>query len=686
MFEFSLLKKYLIPKRKQLTVSLIATMSIIVISLVVWLLLLFLSITEGIEKNWLKKLTSLNAPIRISPTEAYYNSYYYQSDRFSSEAGYVAKNIREKLHAELTDPYDPEHDEELPPYVPARQNGNNGKPLDLVKEAFASIDGLKKNHPRLQASDYEITGSLLRLRMLRPEMGDQQSFLTQVSYLCTFFENIPTLKPMILPPSADDINHLLYLSNLSSKDGLSDSPTVQYAPDGLSKRAKIFNNCSITSFVPRATRFTLPMRTLPQQRNFHAAVHFSQGQVDHLIVMSEKGQKVPEGYHEGLFTRGEQEGRISAGGHAYSVPLSLGISFDHPLEFRAQNQPGPDMRIDGKAMVQGHAINHQFDMSQVRLTKVDPTRVFDRAPAQEPLWTYFVEGNEPSNTIPMVNVGEHGIVVSKHFRDQGVRLGDRGYLAYSASTTSNVQEQRVPVVITGFYDPGIMSIGARYILLPNELVSDISQATNAMSMDPLMSNGIGVWLDDLDQTREVAAKLNAEFEKRGIAPYWKVTTFYEYDFAKDLLQQFQSDKYLFTLIGMIILTIACTNIISLLLLLVNDKRREIGILQSMGASTRSLAMTFGLCGMTLGLVSCILGAIAAIMTLTNIDSLVQLLSFMQGHDAFNQLFYGSSLPKTLSHKSLIITLIATPIISLIAGLIPAVKACRMTPSKVLRSE
>ena len=71
-------------------------------------------------------------------------------------------------------------------------------------------------------------------------------------------------------------------------------------------------------------------------------------------------------------------------------------------------------------------------------------------------------------------------------------------------------------------------------------------------------------------------------KRDGLDNYWKVTTFREYDFAKDLIQQFQSDKYLFALVGMIILIVACCNIISMLVLLVNDKKREIGILQAMG--------------------------------------------------------------------------------------------------------
>ena len=76
MYEFFLAFKYLIPKKRSLSTALISIMSIFVISLIVWLVLVFLSVTSAIEKNWLKKLTSLNAPIRITPKDEYYMSYY----------------------------------------------------------------------------------------------------------------------------------------------------------------------------------------------------------------------------------------------------------------------------------------------------------------------------------------------------------------------------------------------------------------------------------------------------------------------------------------------------------------------------------------------------------------------------------------------------------------------------------
>ena len=181
-------------------------------------------------------------------------------------------------------------------------------------------------------------------------------------------------------------------------------------------------------------------------------------------------------------------------------------------------------------------------------------------------------------------------------------------------------------------------------------------------------------------------KIADRFERAGIAPYWKAATYDEFEFSKDLLLQFQSDRTLLLLIAAIILIVACSNIISLLVLLVNDKKKEIAILQSMGASFRSIAAIFGACGVAMGLLSCLLGSALALFTLKHLDSLVSFLSAIQGRAAFNPAFFGNSLPNQLSYEALLFVLIATPILSLAAGLIPAIKASRIRPSHVLRSE
>ncbi len=569
-------------------------MSLFVISTVVWLLLLFLSITEGIEKTWLSKLTSLNAPIRITPTENYYNSYYYQIDSLASASNYSLKSIGEKLKAEKTDPYDAELDEELPHYWPSKEparisHKHSGKSvkmlpqicencsediisidkasssfhkdgvtdcaefssfcekcgldeIDPVKGAFASFKALEPKFSHLVAEDYEVAGALMRLELIRPNSRNFQSFLSQVSYVATAPKNPTHLQPLIQTPSLADIKHLLYLATLYKENDLQERITA-----------------NITSL------------------------------------------------EEGLF----------------------------------KNQ-------------------------------------FDEIPKLAPPWAYFVKGK--------LVIPENGIILPKQFRENDVLLGDKGYFSYQTATPMSMQEQKLPVQVVGFYDPGVISIGARFILADSPLVTTMNANSQTTALDPLLSNGIQLWFDDFKKTRVVETELQKEFSKAGIEDYWKIIPYYEYDFAKELISQFQSDRYLFMLVGILILTVACSNVISLLLLLVNDKKHEIGILLSLGASKKSIAFIFGGIGVSIGFFSSLIGIALAYFTLSHISVFVNFLSSLEGQQAFNPLFYGDSLPNSISIKALLFVLIASPILSLLAGLIPAIKACKLKPSAILRSE
>ncbi len=245
---------------------------------------------------------------------------------------------------------------------------------------------------------------------------------------------------------------------------------------------------------------------------------------------------------------------------------------------------------------------------------------------------------------------------------------------------------RTEIFVAGFYDPGILSIGSKCLLVPKSVTRSINACNTGCSFDRIDLGGFQLRFDDLSQASSIAKELRSRLEKEDLAAYWQVTSFKEYDFAKDLLQQFQSDRYLFSLIGIIILLVACCNIVSFLVLLVNDKKKEIAVLQSMGASKKSIACIFGLCGVTVGILGCAVGIGAGVLTVQNINSLVKVLSALQGQDAFLQTFYGSSLPNTLSTSAVTFIALLTPVLSVLAGLVPALKACRLHPSAVLRSE
>jgi lipoprotein-releasing system permease protein len=685
MYELSVALKYLIPRKKQLSVSLIALLSITVIALVVWLVLVFLSVTEGIERGWLQKLTTLNAPLRITPTHHYYSSYYYQIDAISAESRFSLKNIAEKTQTSATDPYNPIEDGELPARFPQPDLSKNGILADPVKGLFDGLSQLKKSHADLVFQDFELSGALMRLQLLRP--GDRgmpgeenQGYLTQVSYLASLPDRCPGLSSLLLPPTEKDLNHLLYLASHSTEMSRQDSPALTFKAPKETAQNRVHNLLQlikIKQFKPRTRLWQLPPSLLPEPQVLEGVVHSRNGTVSRIDIPLEKAQAQSFDQRVRIWKEGSDLILEREKGQREKIALNTPLLIDGPILFNVLETAGahsPLFKV--QAWVQGISIQGDIGIEDMEISQAE----FSSEKMESAPWI------SPQNILPVNEEKETGVLLAKGFLDNGVMIGDRGYLSYSSTTSSAIQEHRLPIFVSGFYDPGILSVGNKCILVPPFVTRTINASSTSFNLDKTQSNGILVWFDDLKKAEMIKNEISALLKDQGIDKYWKVTTFHEYEFARDLLEQFQSDKHLFALVGLIILIVACCNIISLLVLLVNDKKREIGILQAMGASRLSIAAIFGSCGMAMGILSSLIGTVAALFTMYHIDTLVQILSFIQGHAAFNTTFFGKSLPDELSHNAVTFILITTPLLSLLAGLVPAIKACRLRPSAILRSE
>lgn len=681
MFELFFVKNYLKPQRRKFSQSLIALVSVAMISLVVWLILLFLSVTEGIEKSWLHRLTSLNAPVRIIPTEDYYHSYYYQVDSIASSSNFTHKSIGEKLHSLETNPYQKDLDEEPPFYWPAVVQDSSGSPVDLVKEVFHSVDHLQKEYNGLVAEDYEISGGLARFRLMRPESHGSysqeigQSFLTQACYVASFAEKSQALQNLVEAPSVDDVNHLLYLSNLDTQASLQDRPDN---PGYTTKNSDgILSNILIQEVKTDAASWQIPLQLLPENTPFTAYAKMHEGQLLYWILPHQKAEK--KHLTKGICTRKKEtlifQTATDTKTFTHFVPS---LFCDEALTFVVLESPTQLDKVHIKGSLQNHSLEGFVSFQNLTLQKILTKTHFNTPPAHTPPWVHFIQG------VPVLP--ENGIIVPNHLRDNHLRIGDTGCFSFGQMTSTMLQEQRVSFNVIGFYNPGVLATGIRCFLAHKDDVHSMALDNHNVSTDPMLTNGIAVWLDDLKRVPEFVSNLQQEFHKRGISSYWKIVPFYTFDFAVDLMKQFQSDRYLFMLVGIIILAVACSNIVSLLLLLVQDKKKEIGILLSLGAKKTSIACIFGLCGAVMGLISCVIGTFLAICTLQNIDQIVAFLNFLEGQQAFHPSFYGTSLPKELSINALFFICFAAPIISLIAGLIPARKACQKEPSALLRSD
>lgn len=685
MFELSIAFKYLTPRWRQLSVSIISLISILVIALVVWLIVVFFSVTYGLERNWIDRLIALTAPVRISPTDAYYNSYYYHIDSISSASGYAHKSIGEKHSAEKSDPYDPYQDEEVPSFWSMPDRDADGNLRDPVKAVFTVI-GKIQNVPGLKASDFEMTMANLKLQLVRQDgAAAQQGSISQATYLGSFDPENDALQSALLPVSHDDLNHLLSLSSLDTRN----EHPGNVSQDLFQQRLRrFFSHVTIQALAPADKSWILPRALIPQEALWKACALYKGDRLVRLLIPLQSkwfdqlaSEPVEQGYrlvkgklaiHEGVAT-------FDAMIIDEHIPLTLmgQLVLEAALDAQSIDKVSRprDLRFDVRFDVQGSVITGQIPYGNLTIHRAEVQS------APEALWVAREHGSLELPNDPLFG---SGILLPRGFKDGGVLIGDSGALIYALPTASGLQEQRLPVFVAGFYDPGIIPIGGKFVIADKAVTSLIRSAYN--QDDLVQGNGINVRFKDLSQADHVKDELEKALQAEGIARYWKVETYREYDFTKDVIQQLKSEKNLFTLLATIIIVVACSNIISMLIILVNDKKLEIGILRSMGATSGSIALIFGTCGVVMGFMGSAIGILAAIFTLRHLQLLVDGISRIQGHDLFNPIYYGETLPSQLSWEAIVFVMATTAFVSLISGLVPAIKASMMRPSAILKSE
>jgi len=714
MYELSVAAKYLTPRWRQLSVSIISIISILVIAVVVWLIVVFFSVTNGLTNNWIEKLIALTSPVRITPTKEYYQSYYYLVDSISQDSNYGLKTVGEKFASTQSDPYNPNLDEEPPISWQKPDLQSDGSLTDPVKLAFAAINDIK-GVQGLSATDYEMTVSNLRLRTLRtenkrskrPSKDQQQGFLSQASYVGSMDPINPWLSKAVVSVTVSDLSNLLanlsYQTNSNQEDNpdklqLADKSVVQ------DRLRAFFDHVEVEKLKTPDSGWRLPRTILPKEALWDVAI-VKRGNLIQQFLIPMKSERLMA-----LFTPLQAQGftvfpgklkfsndQISVilpDGSESPLPQAAQLFLEGGIVIPAQLEKSSlatateasTLKFHTQFSVQGVELSGEIPYGTLRIAQAGKQSRFEQAPIRSPYWIYSVRKNQETEELSLPSIPElgDGILLPKGFRESGAMIGDAGYLSYFTPTASSVQEQRIPVFVAGFYDPGIIPIGGKYVLANKQITTLIRASHN--QEDTSLSNGINVRFADRNQADHVKAQLQKTFKEAGIDSYWKVETYREFEFTKDIIQQLQSEKRLFTLLATLIIIVACSNIISMLIILVNDKKIEIGILRSMGATSASIAAIFGICGVVMGVLGSLLGTLAAILTLKNIQAIVDFISRVQGYEMFNPVFYGESLPTDISFEALSFVVIATAIISLIAGIVPAIKASLLRPSVILKAE
>ncbi|HLU46495.1 MAG TPA: FtsX-like permease family protein, partial [Planctomycetota bacterium] len=153
-----------------------------------------------------------------------------------------------------------------------------------------------------------------------------------------------------------------------------------------------------------------------------------------------------------------------------------------------------------------------------------------------------------------------------------------------------------------------------------------------------------------------------------------------------ILQAVLMEKFIVSIILGVVILFAGFMIFIILTVQAVERSRDIGVLISLGATPRHIGAIYFLIGFTLCVVGTVLGAIYGIGFAVWINPIQRWIDLLTGYEVFpKDLYYLDRIPVEFNPQDLIFIIIPTVAASLIASLIPAIRAARRDPLVSLRT-
>ena len=319
--------------------------------------------------------------------------------------------------------------------------------------------------------------------------------------------------------------------------------------------------------------------------------------------------------------------------------------------------------VNGKGM-----LSYQGQVSGVEVMGIDPK--------QEPKIS-AIANKMTDGQLSSLQPGKYRMVIGYKLADNmGLNVGDKVVLLTPQTTMSplGIQPRYRQFTISGIFDAGGgfgFDDGVAYVSL---------QDAQKLYAGGKKYSGLHLTLNDIYSAGTMSRRLASILPPTYLVSNWMQ----QYGaFFKALAME----KTMMFIILILIVAVAAFNLVSTLVMVVNDKQSDIAILRTLGARPRSIMMTFIFQGAIIGLIGVIAGVILGLLLAENANSIVTFLQntfHMQLISA--SVYYVNFLPVRILPIDVLNIAAWAFGLSLLATLYPAFRAYRTQPAEALRYE
>ena len=295
-------------------------------------------------------------------------------------------------------------------------------------------------------------------------------------------------------------------------------------------------------------------------------------------------------------------------------------------------------------------------------------------PALEPRVTDLVQ-QPGGGALLRLRPGEFGVVLGGELaRALGVRMGDPVTLVAPGGqvTPAGVLPRLKQMTVVGTFDSGHYEYDASLVLMHVDDAARIFRLEGA--------SGVRLKLRDLHQAREVAAELALRLGPSVLVRDWTRQN-------RTWFAAVQVEKRMMFIILTLIVAVAAFNLVSTLVMLVTDKRADIAILRTLGASPGSIMSIFMVQGALIGVIGTLLGLGLGLGVAHNIDVIVPAIENALGASFLpRDIYLISRMPSDPQSADIWPIALISLALSFVATVYPSWRASRIQPAEALRYE